>query len=77
MLGFLEKLTLNPDELDAKDAAPLGDAGIPESAMREAIYVAVLFNLIDRLADTFGFNLLTPAEYDKQAQILLKRGYVL
>ena len=77
MLEFLEKLTLNPDEVDAKDTASLRDAGVTEAAMREAIYVTVMFNLIDRLADTFGFNLLKPEEYAKQAQILLKRGYVL
>ena len=77
MLEFLEKLTLTPEDLDPKDTVALRAAGVSESAMREAIYTAVMFNLIDRLADTFQFNLLRPEEYAKQAQILLKRGYVL
>jgi alkylhydroperoxidase family enzyme len=77
MLGFLEKMTLRPEELTEKDGATLRDAGISEAAATEAIYVSTAFNHIVRLADTFGFDLLTPEGYAKAAKHLYKRGYLL
>ncbi|MGP4026844.1 hypothetical protein [Actinomadura sp. 3N407] len=33
------------------------------------------FNITDRLADAFGFELLTPEGFEAGAKYLLKRGY--
>src|SRR5262249_5637977 len=51
MLGFLEKLTLEPDALTGADADAVLAAGIGEDALVDAIVVAALFNMIARLAD--------------------------
>jgi alkylhydroperoxidase family enzyme len=55
-LGFLEKLTLRPDELRAEDAQAVLDAGVGEDALVDAIHVAALFTMIVRLADSFDWR---------------------
>jgi hypothetical protein len=39
--------------------------------------VAPAFNVINRLADTFGFAVGPPAAFASSARMLLKRGYRL
>jgi alkylhydroperoxidase family enzyme len=55
-LGFLEKLTLRPEELRAEDAQAVLDAGVGEDALVDAIHVAALFTMIVRLADSFDWR---------------------
>jgi len=37
--------------------------------------VCAAFNTTDRLADAFGFDLLSPEGFEAGAKYLLKRGY--
>lgn len=74
-LAFLEKLTLTPAEVGAADIEPMRAAGVRADAMRDAVEVAALFNVIDRLADAFDFDVATPADGPRTAFILLKLGY--
>ena len=76
MLALLEKLTLTPDALTADDIRPALDGGITAGAIRDAFYVAFLFNTYDRMADTFGWELPETKYYPKAGQFLLKRGYL-
>jgi alkylhydroperoxidase family enzyme len=55
-LGFLETLTLRPEELSAEDAEAVLAAGVGEDALVDAIHIAALFNMIVRLADSFGWR---------------------
>lgn len=55
MLGHLEAVTLRPDEVGPADVAAVRDAGVSDEAIVDALMVCVYFNLIDRLADSFGF----------------------
>lgn len=76
MLGYLEKLTLHPDDVGPDDVALLYAAGLSQQAINEAMYVCFLFNVIDRIADALNFNV--PASFEsKSARMLLKRGYKL
>lgn len=75
MLGFLDKMTRTPEALTPADAAGLRAAGLSEEAIDDAIVVCAAFNLIARLADTFEFQLQTPAELESGARSLLQRGY--
>ena len=51
------------------------DAGVTREAIRDALYVAFLFNTYDRLADTLGWQLPKDRYYAKAGQFLLKKGY--
>jgi uncharacterized peroxidase-related enzyme len=76
-LGFLEKLTLRPDELRPADVAPVRAAGISDEAIEDAINVCALFNIYDRLADALGWYLPDKRGYAASAENLMRRGYLL
>jgi alkylhydroperoxidase family enzyme len=76
MLGLLEKFTLNHEQLTANDVRVVLAAGATRDAIRDAFYVAFLFNTYDRLADTLGWELPEQAYYNMAGQRLLKHGYV-
>ena len=76
-LLFLRKMTLEPEALTSADAGVVRTAGVGVDALTEAIHVAYLFNVYDRLADAMGWHVPDPAlgSYQAGAQRLLKRGY--
>ena len=49
--------------------------GVTREAIRDAFYVAFLFNTYDRLADTLGWELPDEGYYPKAGQRLLTHGY--
>ena len=77
ILGFLEKLTLRPNEVRPADVEPLRAAGLSDEAIEDAINVCALFNIYDRLADALGWHLPDQAGYAGSADNLMKRGYLL
>ena len=74
-LGFLEKLTLDPDNLDAADAQAARDAGVDDDALEDAAMVCVLFNTYVRLADSLRFDIPDEAGFAASARSLLGVGY--
>lgn len=77
ILPFLEKLTLLPEEVTPDDAQALRDAGLTDEAIRDAVAVCAAFNMIDRLADAFSFDVPPPEHVRGAARLLLKAGYKL
>ena len=55
MLGYLEAVTVRPGDVRPEDAQAVRAAGVSDQAIVDALLVAAYFNLIDRLADSFGF----------------------
>lgn len=76
-LGFLEKLTLRPDALTQGDAEAVLAAGVSEDALVDAIHVAALFNMIVRLADSFGWHVPLDRELAARAETSLGSSYAL
>jgi uncharacterized peroxidase-related enzyme len=75
MLAFLEKLTLRPAEIGPEDVAPLRAAGLSDEEIEDAIHVCALFNVINRVADSLGFEEADAKGYATGARMLLKSGY--
>jgi len=75
MLGLLETFTLHPDQMTAGKVRAVLATGVSREAVRDAFYVAFLFNTYDRLADTLGWELPDRAYYRKAGQRLLTHGY--
>jgi alkylhydroperoxidase family enzyme len=77
-LRFLRKMTLEPQWLTPDDACAVLATGVDREALTQAIHVAYLFNIYDRLADAMGWDVPNAAlgSYQVGAQRLLKRGYV-
>lgn len=75
MLGFLEKMTLNPGELAPADVEPLRSSGISDEEIADAIHICAAFNLINRLADSMGWEMQADVATHRYAEMLLKLGY--
>ena len=74
-LGFLERITLSSDHVGPEDAALPRQAGVSDAALRDAVYVCALFNLIDRVSDALDFAIPSQEGFRKSAKALLKFGY--
>ena len=75
MLNFLRKLTLEPFNIGAADIALLRAADLSHEAIEDSIHICANFNIINRLADAFGFELPSPKGLARSTEILLTRGY--
>jgi alkylhydroperoxidase family enzyme len=75
MLALLETFTLRPEAMGPADVRAALAAGVTREQVRDAFYVAFLFNTYDRLADTLGWELPEEGYYAKAGQFLLKKGY--
>jgi alkylhydroperoxidase family enzyme len=74
-LVFLEKLTLRPEELGPADADAVRATGVSTQALRDAATVCALFNMIVRLADSFGWDVPTWESLQARADAMLEGGY--
>jgi alkylhydroperoxidase family enzyme len=75
MLRLLETFTMRPDAIGPADIRAVLATGVTREMIREAFYVAFLFNTYDRLADTLGWELPDQPYYAKAGKFLLKKGY--
>lgn len=75
ILGFLEALTLRPDEVTADDVRALRAAGLTDDAIREALYVCFLYNVQSRLSDAFEFEVPDEKGLRRTGKILRRLGY--
>jgi alkylhydroperoxidase family enzyme len=76
-LGFVETMTLRPEELTTEDAERVRRAGVSDEALIDAIHVAALFNVIVRLADSLGWDVPPFEAFQARADAMLAGGYAL
>jgi alkylhydroperoxidase family enzyme len=76
-LGFIEKLTLRPAELEPADADAVLATGVSRDALVDAIHVAALFNMIVRMADALGWDVPPWEAFAGRADGMLAGGYAL
>ena len=74
-LGFLETLTLRPDDVSSDEILAMRRAGVSDEGIEEAITVCAIFNLADRIADTFDYVPPDPEQEAAFGQMRLARGY--
>ena len=73
----IEKLTLRPEAFGAEDVRAARARGVSEADLVDAFYVAFVFNIMDRLADTLGWQVPEESLFRRGAKVLLKRGYTM
>ncbi|HEY6500528.1 MAG TPA: carboxymuconolactone decarboxylase family protein [Streptosporangiaceae bacterium] len=73
-LRMLGQLTAS-GTLNADDVRTVLAVGVTPEQVKDALAVGAAFNTTDRLADAFGFQVLTPDGFAAGAKYLLKRGY--
>jgi uncharacterized peroxidase-related enzyme len=73
-LGLLGKLT-REHSIDAGDVRAVLVTGVTAEQLKDALAVSLVFNITDRLANAFGFEVAGPAAMQAGARHLVKRGY--
>jgi uncharacterized peroxidase-related enzyme len=73
-LRMLGKLSAE-GTVGADDMRDVLAAGASRQQIQDALAVCAAFNTTDRLADAFGFEVLSPEGFEAGAKYLLKRGY--
>jgi uncharacterized peroxidase-related enzyme len=73
-LRMLGKLT-REGKVDAEDIRQVLSAGVSRQQVEDALAVCAAFNTTNRLADAFGFEVLSPEGFEAGAKYLLRRGY--
>ncbi|MBV8959119.1 MAG: peroxidase-related enzyme [Actinobacteria bacterium] len=74
---LLVRLTDAPDEVTRADVDKVRAEGVSDKAIADAIHVAFVFNLINRLANAFEFTWETDDARMKDAKVLDRMGYRL
>jgi uncharacterized peroxidase-related enzyme len=74
---FVGALTRNPHSVTVADVEHATAAGVEDDALVEAIYVAFMFNTINRVADALGFEHLSDRDRRRGAAVLRRLGYRL
>jgi uncharacterized peroxidase-related enzyme len=72
---FVVKLTQSPEDLGTADVAATRAAGVTDAALAEAIYIAFLFNAINRVADALEFTHHSERARIQGANLLRRMGY--
>ena len=62
-------------KVSAGDMREVLAAGVSPEQVQDALAVCAAFNTTNRLADAFGFEVLSPDGFESGAKYLLKRGY--
>ena len=73
-LAMLGRLT-REGTVNAGDMRRVLAAGVSPEQVRDALAVCAAFSTTNRLADAFGFEVLSPEDFEAGARYLLKRGY--
>lgn len=73
-LRMVRKLTLEPESFGPEHIQPVFDAGGTRQQVVDAMRVAVVFAMTDRLADTFGYD-VSPRIVSGTARFLMRGGY--
>lgn len=75
MLVFLDKLTITPEDVTADDIRALRTEGIRDDAIVDGIYICMIFCVMNRVADAFGYEIMTPKQIEQTGKFLLRYGY--
>jgi uncharacterized peroxidase-related enzyme len=71
MLGTLTR----EGQVSAEDVSEVLDNGVSLEQVEDALAICYVFNVTNRLANAFGFAVLSPEGFQAGAKYLLRRGY--
>ena len=72
---LIDKVAMQAYKVTDEDIAAVKASGVSHEQIKDALAVCFAFNTTDRLADAFGFELLSPSDFEAGARYLLTRGY--
>jgi uncharacterized peroxidase-related enzyme len=75
VFGLLERVVTDPDAVSAGDVQAVRATGVTADAIVDALYVAFVFNLINRLVNVFGYSWESEEERLLLARVLHRINY--
>ena len=72
---FLETLTSATSTVTSRDIAALRAAGVSDDGAEMLVNICYIFCIINRIADTLGFDVPSASAMGKAAEMMLKHGY--
>ncbi|HEX6511621.1 MAG TPA: carboxymuconolactone decarboxylase family protein [Chloroflexota bacterium] len=73
-LRIVGKLTRD-GHISAEEVRAVLDTGVSREQVEDALAVCYAFNVTNRLANAFGFEVMSPEGFQAGAKYLLRRGY--
>ena len=73
--ALLEKITLSPSDITPEDLDATYRAGVSPSALIDATYICVGFNIVTRIANALGFKVPSEELLLRAARLLRLFGY--
>jgi uncharacterized peroxidase-related enzyme len=74
-LHFLRKLTKDPAQVRSTDVQAIRATGVSDDGIQTVIHICFLFCLINRVADSLGFEVPSTTAFARIANVLIKHGY--
>ncbi|HEX2179822.1 MAG TPA: carboxymuconolactone decarboxylase family protein [Actinomycetota bacterium] len=75
VFGLLEAAALGPEAVGKEHIDAIRGEGVSDGAISDVLYLAFVFNLVNRLADALGFSWSSDEETIKGARVLDRIGY--
>ena len=66
-----------PAALNLADVAGAREAGVTDAALGDAAQICAAFTVLNKLADAFGWDILSEETYAERAASSLERGYLV
>jgi len=76
-LLLIERSTSQPGGLHPEDIVRGRQAGLSDREMEHVFYVMAMFDVVNRLADAFGFHVPSPDTLRRGAPTVFRFGYRL
>src|SRR4051794_39755317 len=75
VLAFLDKVAAEPSSVGSTDGALVADAGVPPDALDEALNIAVLFHVINRVMNALGSTAMPERQQRAGVRAIRLLGY--
>lgn len=75
MLVFLDTLSRAPDRLSVTDVEKVRAAGVPDDALDQAVHIATLFHVINRVMNAVGATVPDAGQRMISARFVRRLGY--
>ena len=75
MLELIDEVTREPERVTSESVDEVRAAGVSDEAIADGLAICFAFNLVNRLADAFGYSWSSETHRTQGAETLVRFGY--
>jgi uncharacterized peroxidase-related enzyme len=75
VLAFLDKMSADPASIDAADVRAVKGTGVSREALEDAVWIATLFHVINRVLNSLGAQAMEPEQQQRAVRFIKLFGY--